>query len=129
MSEQTERYATIIEKSADCGFVLAPVLVPDEPDWQGDVISAEEIEKAAHAFMAESQHSDYMHRQDLSDAEVMLVENTIVRADTIINGAVVKKGTWLTGWNIYSPELRDLIRTGKLTGLSIGAELWRDPIR
>ncbi len=128
MSEQTERYVTIIEKSADCGFVLAPVLVPDEPDWQGDVISAEEIEKAAHSYMADSQRGAYMHRQGLDDSQVMLVESSILRADTTIHGTVLKAGTWLCAWKILHPELRDMIRSGQITGLSIGAELWRDPI-
>lgn len=121
-------YAKIIKASDDFGFVLAPVLVPEEPDWQGDVISADEIEQAAHAYMEESQRGAYMHQQGLGDAEVMLVESSILRGDTIINGIALKAGTWLCAWKIYHPELRDLIRKGKITGLSIGAELWREPI-
>lgn len=122
-------YVPILKASDDFGFVLAPVLVPDEPDWQGDVISAEEIEKAAHAYMEDSQRGDFMHRQDLGDSDVMLVESSILRADTILNGVALKAGTWMCGWKIYNPELRDMIRTQKINGLSIGAGLWREPIQ
>lgn len=122
-------YAPILKASDDFGFVLAPVLVPDDPDWQGDVISAEEIEKAAHAYMEESQRGAYMHRQDLGDSDVMLVESSILRADTVLNGVALKAGTWMCGWKIYNPDLRDMIRTQKIKGLSIGAGLWREPIQ
>lgn len=114
----SSRFAPIIKRSEDAGFVLAPALVPDEIDLQGDVISAEEIEKAAYDYMEASQRGGYMHRQVLTD--VVLVENTILRTDTTINGVSLTKGTWLVGFRIYNEELRGLIKDGTITGLSIG---------
>lgn len=111
------RYAKILKASDDCGFILAAPLVPDEVDLQGDYISAEEIEKTAYDFMEESQVGNFMHRQSLSG--VVLVENTILRADTMINGVLLKTGSWLQGWRVYNPELRELIKQKKITGLSI----------
>jgi hypothetical protein len=116
-SRSSTRFAPILKASEDFGFVLAAPLVPDEVDLQGDSISAEEIEKTAYDFMEESQIGNFMHRQSLPG--VVLVENTILRADTTINGVLLKAGTWLQGWKIYNPELRELIKQKKITGLSI----------
>jgi len=115
---QATRFAPIVKRSEDAGFILAAVLVPDEIDLQGDVISAEEIERAAYDYMEASQRGGYMHKQVLQD--VVLVESTILRAETMINGVPLAKGTWLVGFRVYNEELRELIKDGTITGLSIG---------
>lgn len=112
------RFGRILKHSEDAGFILAAVLVPDEIDLQGDVISAEEIERAAYDYMEASQRGSYMHKQVLQD--VVLVESTILRAETMINGVPLAKGTWLVGFRVYNEELRELIKDGTITGLSIG---------
>jgi len=119
----TSRFHKILKASEDFGFVLVPILVPDEADLQGDIISAEDIEKAAHAYMEESQRGGYMHRQILTD--VVLVESYLLRADMEIEGQIVKQGTWLGAWRIYNEELRTLIKEGKITGVSIGGSAQR----
>jgi len=119
----TTRFHKILKASDDFGFVLVPILVPDEADLQGDVISAEDIEKAAHDYMEVSQAGGYMHRQILTD--VVLVESSIQRSDTEIAGVVIKAGTWLGAWRIRNEELRTLIKEGKITGVSIGGSAQR----
>ncbi len=42
-------------------FVLGPVLVPEEIDLQRDIVSEEEIQKAAWAFMEEYGTANFMH--------------------------------------------------------------------
>lgn len=123
MPVTTSRFHKILKASDDFGFVLVPILVPDEADLQGDVISAEDIEKAAHTYMEESQAGGYMHRQILTD--VRLVESWIQRSETEIEGVLIKIGTWLGAWRIYNEELRGLIKEGKITGVSIGGSAQR----
>lgn len=58
-----------------------------------------------------------MHAEDLEDSEI--VECFIAPTDMIINGEVVKRGSWLAGI-VWSPEVFEKIESGKLTGYSMG---------
>ena len=115
-----QQYHAIIQKSVDAGFVLVPALVPEERDLQGDIVSAEVIEQAAHDYMQESQTVGLMHKSVAQG--VVLVESYLARCDMEIEGTPIKKGTWLTGYRIYNQELRAAILNGTFTGVSIGGE-------
>jgi hypothetical protein len=115
-----QQYHAILEKSVDAGFVLVPALVPEERDLQGDIISAEVIEQAAHDYMQESQTVGLMHKAVAQG--VVLVESYLARCDMEIAGVPVVKGTWLTGYRIYNQELRAAILSGVFNGVSIGGE-------
>ena len=115
-----QQYHAIVQKSVDAGFVLVPALVPDERDLQGDIVSAEVIEQAAHDYMQESQTVGLMHKAVAQG--VVLVESYLARCDMEIEGTPIKKGTWLTGYRIYNQELRAAILNGTFTGVSIGGE-------
>jgi len=119
------QFNQFIEKSVSGSFVLCPVLVPEVTDHQGEVVSADEIEEAAHAYMLDSQAGSYMHREIIDG--IHLVESFIVRADSTINGVAIKSGTWIVGWKIDNPELREQIRAGKITGMSIGGSAEKYP--
>lgn len=108
------------EEHPDFTFVLSPILVPDEPDAHGDVVSADEIEKAAHGFVENSRKGSLMHRFDLDASRLVLVESYIMRHTNQISGVRIAKGTWMGGWRIYDPELRSQVRGGELRGFSIG---------
>lgn len=123
---QTLRLGKIIKASDDFGFVLAPILVPEEIDLQGDVISADDIEQASHNFMETSQAGGFMHRKIMK--EIVMVESSIVRSETTINGVILKAGTWLGAWRIRNQDLRDLIKAGSITGVSIGGTGVRIPL-
>lgn len=113
-------FAKAGDESDPFGFVLAPILVPEVTDLQGDIVSVEEIEKAAHGYMEDSQQGGFMHTEELGQDDAVLVESYLVRADSEIAGVVVSKGTWIGGWRVYNKSLRKLIREGKITGVSIG---------
>jgi hypothetical protein len=115
-----QQYHAILSKSEDAGFVLVPALIPEERDLQGDIISAEVIERAAHDYMQDSQTVGLMHKAVAQG--VVLVESYLARCDMEIAGVPVKKGTWLTGYRIYNQELRAAILSGVFTGISIGGE-------
>jgi hypothetical protein len=104
----------------DSGFVLAPVLVPDEEDEQGDIVDAAEIEKAAHDFMAEYETVGIQHARPLADRDAVVVESYIQRGAGNVAGVDIKPGTWVLGIRLRSKELREAVKAGQLTGLSIG---------
>lgn len=118
----------IVKVSTDGRFVVAPILVPEEADLEGDVISREEIEKAAHDFMEFFQNVGLMHENILTAKDAVIVESSILRGDITINGHKLKKGTWIGAFKIHNEKLRDAIKTGKLTGVSIGGVGQRNDI-
>lgn len=118
----------IIKASPDGSFVVSPILVPEEADLEGDVISAKEIEKAAHDFMEFFQNVGLMHENILNVKDAVIVESSILRGDITVNGHKLKKGTWIGAFKIHNKKLRDAIKTGKLTGVSIGGVGTRNDI-
>lgn len=128
--EEMERIAKrgVILKTHDPGFVLSPILVPDEVDLEGDIISPEEIESAAHEYMAVSQNVGLMHQRIVRSKDAMLVESYIARGDHKISGHTIKQGTWLGGFRILNEKIRQAIKDGKLTGVSIGGVGLRTPV-
>lgn len=128
--EDMERIAKrgVILKTHDPGFVLSPILVPDEPDLEGDVISPEEIESAAHEYMASSQNVGVMHQRIVRSQDAQLVESYIARGDHKIAGHNIKKGTWMGGFRIVNEKIKQAIKDGKLTGVSIGGIGLRTPV-
>lgn len=107
-----------IWKSATEGKVYGVVLEPDLEDSQGDKVTAEEIEKACHKYMAESQKADVQHNEQQAGAQ--LIENYIAPQDLLVEGQSVTKGAWVQAWQITDPLVKRQVEEGKLTGFSIG---------
>ena len=104
-------------------IVSGPVLIPEEVDKQGDIVSAVEIEKAAHDYMKNYQHINIMHNsnyKDLAD-ELVPIESAVLKTDLDYygTGEVLKKGTWILDVYVGSDKVWELIKKGDLTGYSI----------
>lgn len=98
--------------------VLAPVLIPEVEDAQGDIISAAEIEKTAHDFMKWSRISRVQHVA----AEVHgldIVETYLAPVKLKLGGVTVTEGTWLMKMRIEDPAIWGLVVSGELTGMSV----------
>lgn len=114
------------DKPDEAQYVLGIVLEPEVRDSQGDIYSAQEIEEAAHEFMANSQKVGLMHKKLLGQGATV-VENYIAPVDFEIDGEKVKKGTWLMGIRVNDPQVWADVKAGRLTGLSIGGSALRVP--
>lgn len=111
--------------SSEKKLVYGEVLVPDVEDSQGDLVSAEEIEKAAHEYLRNFRLVGDTH-ETLAPAEV--VESYIAPVDfTPESGEPIRKGSWVMVVKIQSDELWEEVRKGGYTGFSIGGEAYRDP--
>lgn len=103
----------------------APVLIPNETDKQGDVIPSDEIESAAHDFLAEYRQIDTDH--DLFDGKGVPIESwTLKEAQTFTlpDGSESREypaGTWMMGVQ-FSDEAWKRVKEGELTGFSIYGE-------
>ena len=125
-------HGTIVKRDDEKHFVLAPVLVPGEADYQGDVITAEEIQKAAHTFLNDIRQresdSDLMHRVEVNKEDVAIAESWVSPSDIDIGEHKIKKGTWMMGLTIKSETIWNMVKDGILTGLSIFGVGHRTPI-
>ena len=97
-------------------IVYGVVLQPDVEDLHGDIVSAEEIEKACHTYTAYCRKVNDQHA-DAIRADV--VENYIAPVDFAAdNGVVVKKGSWVQGTKIFDDAMWLAIQSGERTGYS-----------
>lgn len=106
--------------------MLGIVLEPEVIDAQGDIYSPEEIRKAAHLFMQEFGGLGLMHRMQVND-QVKVLESFLAPTDFELGGISVKKGTWMLGVRVLSDALWEQVKSGALTGFSIGGSARRVP--
>ena len=116
-------YTQWVEKSLDEQLVSGVVLQPEVVDAQGDIMSEDVIKKAAHRFLSDYnketklglQHKEFKKRFDL-------LESYVVPQESIINNKNIKKGSWFVVVKVLDSKVWDLIKTGKITGFSIGGK-------
>lgn len=110
----------IIAKSTKRHIAYAAVLVPGEPDHDGDVLKAEKIEKVAHEWLGNYGNVDLQH--SLNNIAVP-VESYITteNRDVSVKGqtVVLPKGTWVLASRIDDADTWDRVEKGELTGYSI----------
>lgn len=120
--------APLVVRKADDGEqqkAWAPVLIPNETDKQGDVIPSDEIEKAAHRFLAEFRNIDTDH--DLLSGRGDPIESwTLKEASTFTlpDGGESREypaGTWMLGVE-FADQAWQRVKSGDLTGFSIYGE-------
>ncbi len=114
------------------GYCLVPIL----PDYQGDTITAEEVEKAAHRFM-QNAAVHKLKGQGTSDQHSYFDGIGYVCESTIDYHGVIGKaagmdegiqGGWWIGVQVENDELWDKIEKGEKTGFSIGGTGVREPV-
>lgn len=97
-------------------LVYGVVYEPDVEDSHGDVMSAEEIEKAAHGFVKDARNIDEQHNFESGVGEV--VESYIAPSDFDIGEHSIKKGSWVLVTKA-SDEIWEDIKKGEITGYSM----------
>ena len=105
------------KNDAEQGVVYGIVYAPDEVDTQGEFASADEIKRAAYNFMKRSDLRyciDVNHNFNIADAYIC--ESWIVKSKDEFFG---EEGAWAVGIKIEDEELRDMVKNGTITGLSM----------
>jgi len=113
-------------KTGEERYVLGIVLEPETVDAQDDIYSAAEIRDAAHRFMEQYQNIGLMHR-DLVNGRVKILESYLAPTPFALDGAQIRKGTWLLAVRVLDDKLWTQIKNGELTGLSMGGSAARLP--
>lgn len=96
------------------------VMVPDVPDAHGDITSMEEVRKACFNFNKSAMQPNLFHVAKTDTFEFL--ESYITPVDMMIEDKFVTKGTWLTTIQSLDDDLWEMIESGDIAGISIGAE-------
>lgn len=107
-------------------LVYGIVLVPDVEDLQGDIVSKEDIEAAAHDYLVNSRLIKAQHRAP-TDADV--VESYVSTVDIQMGKGIAPAGSWIMVTKVHSNAMWDAIKKGDITGYSIGGLGTREPIQ
>ncbi|MBY4603530.1 MULTISPECIES: XkdF-like putative serine protease domain-containing protein [Bacillus] len=97
-------------------LVYGIVYEPDVPDAHGDFMTAEEIEKAAHGFLAEAREIDINH--SFEGGTGVVVESYVAPDDFMIGTKQITKGSWVLVTRA-SDEVWEQIKAGIITGYSM----------
>lgn len=122
------------EGAPELQYVLGVVLEPDpvtngEPgDLQKDTYDAETIRASAHRYMKDFQNVGLMHKRMINNLATV-VESYIAPVNMNIAGKVVKAGSWLMGIMIGDAKVWTDVKSGALTGLSIGGDALTTPVQ
>lgn len=116
-----------IEKKAgeEKRLVTGIALEPNVVDAQGDTISEDAIEKAAHDFLRDYNKGTelgIMHRI-FGDIGIELVESYVTPTAFTIGSTKkknVKKGSWVVTVHVTSDKRWKQVKDGQLTGFSVG---------
>lgn len=102
-------------------IVYGVVLAPEEQDTQGEVISAPEIEKSAHQWMATSRIIGLEHGEPI---DAVPVESFICPMDMQFQGPQGPvhwtQGSWIMGVKFMDAEHFQMALDGEITGFSVG---------
>ena len=109
------------------GVVLSPLV----KDSQQDVAEAEEIQKAAHAWLAEYRAQDVQHSG--VNADIVPVESFIAPCDFEVTDPAgtthtVLKGAWVLASRVNDAREWERVQKGELTGWSIEGTAVRVPL-
>lgn len=117
-------FVPILKASEEERTVFGIVLEPDVVDIHKDTYSGDEIVKAAHHFMEKMQNIGKNHTELIND-DVRILESYCAPVDMKLetpSGKVeIKKNTWLMKVRCVSDAIWKQVKSGELTGFSIGA--------
>lgn len=114
----------ILKADTKSHIVYGVVLEPDTVDLEGDIITAEEVEKAAHLFLEDSR----LIKQDHKDAvDAIPVESYVTKSEFELNNETVKKGAWVAGVKVADAVWAD-VESGKINAFSIGGAGHREAV-
>jgi hypothetical protein len=106
-------------------IVFGVVLQPNIPDLQGDIITEDEIENAAHRYMVESRITGFRHQEEL---DAVIVESYIAKSNEWFKDENILKGSWLVAMKINDLKVWQGVLDGTFNSFSIGGWAKSDPV-
>ncbi|MED0735661.1 XkdF-like putative serine protease domain-containing protein [Aneurinibacillus thermoaerophilus] len=127
-AQAIQKSITIAKSDGARQIVYGVVYAPNVVDAHGDMMTAEEIEKAAHGFM-EAQHTHNIDKQhDLQADKGFVIESYIAPCDMQLGNQTIVKGSWVVGVKVTDSETWAQIEKGEITGFSMWGVGQRVPV-
>ena len=109
------------EETDEKMIVSGAVLIPDEEDTDGDVISKEKIEEVAHEWMLNYRNVDLQHTLNnvAYPVESYLLKET--KEVVSLDGQVMElpAGTWMVSVKVDDEDTWEAVKDGRMRGFSI----------
>lgn len=109
----------IVKIDAERRLLYGVVYEPLVEDTHGNWAEADEIESAAHIYLANHRGLNVMHSVPLSESEACVVESYVAAADFKLGDQVIRKGTWVLVAKIHDDEIWAAVEDGTLNGWSM----------
>ena len=94
-------------------------MLPDSIDLHGDFTSSDEVRKAMESFNRSHQTANLFHVLKTDSFEV--IESYLAPVDMVLNEKPIVKGTWLMTLQVKDDKVWEMIQSGEINGISIGA--------
>jgi hypothetical protein len=102
-------------------LVYGAVYAPDEADSHGDGMIAEEIEKAAHNFLAKARTQNVDKQHDYKAGEGIVVESFVLKGEHP-DFPGEKEGTWAVVIKVTNEDTWEAVKKGELKGISLAGK-------
>lgn len=119
--EDFSSYIPLIKSNDEEQTVTGVVLVPEEVDAQGDIYDKQVIRNCAFDFLShynEESNLGLMHKD--MDPPFALCESYVAPCEMMIGLKTVKEGTWIMTVKINDKKIWAKVKSGKITGFSVG---------
>lgn len=123
LPEQKQR---IVVKSEDKRLVYAEVYSPLHVDTDGEAMTQDEIEKAAHNFLASGNVRNIDVRHNTKQSGCVIVESFMARKGDP-DGFI--EGSWVMGVKVLPDDLWQKVLSGELNGFSFMGQVTRVPVK
>jgi len=108
----------IIAKNQEKQVIYGIVFEPDFVDLDGDYVTKDDIENAAHDYLVNSRKLKLSHRVDI-DNVADVVESYVAPVDFELDDRKISQGTWIVGIKLWDSELWKETENN-IVGLSAG---------
>ncbi len=115
------------EKRIVVGVVLEPEPFNGAGDAHDETYSAEEIERAAHAYLMSYGNLNDSHGRFISTDRAAVCQSYIAPQDLLIGGSTIKAGAWVLAAKIFDDVLWGRVLTGEIGAWSIEGYAERTP--
>lgn len=126
--EPAEPELSVLKADDEARVVYGIVLEPDVEDSQGDVVSKEDVELAAHRYLYQQGLAIGDQHAKMAPETVRPVESYIAPCDFEMGGQVVKAGSWVLAAHVPDDNLWEQVKKGHKGAWSVGGSGKRSPL-
>ena len=119
---------SVLKADDEARVVYGIVLEPDVEDSQGDVVSKEDVEIAAHRYLYQQGLAIGDQHAKMAPETVRPVESYIAPCDFSMGGQVVKAGSWVLAAHVPDDNLWEQVKKGHKGAWSVGGSGKRSPL-